>query len=75
MISYLVIVIVFSVTVAIGVFENPNFNIQDFCMNLALEFLGSLLTITVIEIYINARKEQRETKKQTTKQKYQKPSL
>ncbi|MDH6366367.1 MULTISPECIES: hypothetical protein [unclassified Breznakia] len=63
LISYIVIVIIFSVTFAIGVFDNPNFNLHDFCMNLASEFLGLLLTITVIEIYINARKKHREANK------------
>ncbi len=55
-ISFLVIGIitscVFSMTFAIGVFDNPNFTIQDFCMNLASELAGLIITVLVVDTYI-----------------------
>lgn len=54
-ISYFVVTVVFAVTFSIGVFSNPNFNIQDFCMNMASEFLGLVFALTVVEIYMREK--------------------
>lgn len=48
--------IVFSITFYFGVFANPNFNIHDFCMNLASEILGLIIAIVIVDTYINEKK-------------------
>lgn len=48
--------IVFSITFYFGVFANPNFNIHDFCMNLASEVLGLLITVVIVDTYIREKK-------------------
>lgn len=56
LIVYLVMLAIFSVTFYVGVFHNPNFNIYDFCMNLASEILGLVIALTVVEAYIREKK-------------------
>ena len=48
--------IVFSITFYFGVFANPNFNIHDFCMNLASEVLGLMITVVIVDTYIREKK-------------------
>lgn len=48
--------IIFSITFYFGVFANPNFNIYDFCMNLASEVLGLIIAVVIIDTYINEKK-------------------
>ena len=52
----LVMVLIFSVTFYFGVFANPNFNIYDFCMNLASEVLGIAITVIFIDTLISRKK-------------------
>lgn len=51
----LVMVIAFSITFYFGIFANPNFNINDFCMNLASEILGILITVVIVDSYIKEK--------------------
>lgn len=62
-ILYIVMVSIFSVTFAIGVFMNPNFNIYDFCMNLSSEILGFAIVLIVVETYIKEKTKRDESKK------------
>lgn len=48
--------IVFSITFYFGVFANPNFNIHDFCMNLASEILGLVITVVIVDTYTDEKK-------------------
>lgn len=63
-ILYLIMVSIFTVTFAVGVFMNPNFNLYDFCMNLASEILGLVITLVIVETYIKEKKKKNDTKKQ-----------
>lgn len=47
---------IFSITFTIGVFDNPNFTIQDFCMNLASELAGLVIALLVVDAYIRAKR-------------------
>ncbi|MCP1110339.1 hypothetical protein M2145_002041 [Lachnospiraceae bacterium PF1-21] len=51
----IIIFIVFSITFSVGVFANPNFNIHDFCMNLASEILGMVIALVLVEAYIKEK--------------------
>lgn len=51
-----VMFILFSITFYLGVFANPNFNIYDFCMNLASEILGLLIAIVIVDSYVSEKK-------------------
>lgn len=55
-------VLVFSVTFYFGIFANPDFNIYDFCMNLSSEILGLVITLVLVESYINAKKSKKDSK-------------
>lgn len=57
-----VTVAIFAVTFSVGVFNNPNFNIQDFCMNMASELLGIAIALTIVEVYVRERRKAREEK-------------
>jgi hypothetical protein len=46
----------FSITFSIGVFDNPNFSIQDFSMNLASELVGLVITLLMIDTYMSVRR-------------------
>jgi len=48
--------IIFSITFYFGVFANPNFNIHDFCMNLASEILGLIIAVVIVDTYISEKK-------------------
>lgn len=52
----IVMIVIFSVTFYFGVFANPNFNIHDFCMNLASEVLGIVITVVLIDTLISRKK-------------------
>lgn len=52
----LIMFIVFSITFYFGVFANPNFNIYDFCMNLASEILGLIIAVVIVDTYIREKK-------------------
>jgi len=52
----IIVFIVFSVTFYYGVFANPNFNIHDFCMNLASEILGLVIALVLVDTYINEKR-------------------
>lgn len=54
-ILFIVIFVIFSVTFYCGVFANPNFNIYDFCMNLASEILGLVITLVIVESYVREK--------------------
>lgn len=58
---YVIMVVIFAVTFNIGVFQNPNFNLHDFCMNLASEILGLAIALVVVESYV---REKQKDKKQ-----------
>ena len=53
---------VFSVTFSIGIFNNPNFNILDFCTNLASELLGLVIALVIVDSYISTKREYRQEK-------------
>ncbi len=50
---------VFGVVFNIGVFQNPNFSIYDFCGNLATEIVGMVIALIVVEAYIREREKAR----------------
>lgn len=52
----LIMFFVFTITFYFGVFANPNFNIYDFCMNLASEILGLIIAVAIVDTYINEKK-------------------
>lgn len=62
-ILYIIMVLIFSVTFSVGVFMNPNFNIYDFCMNLASEILGLAITLVIVETYIKEKAKKDDSKK------------
>jgi len=47
--------ITFSITFYFGVFANLNFNIHDFCMNLASEILGLVIAVVVVDTYVREK--------------------
>lgn len=51
--------IVFSITFYFGVFANPNFNIHEFCMNLASEILGLVITVVIVDTYMEEKRSKR----------------
>ena len=53
--------IVFSVTFYFGVFANPNFNIHEFCMNLASEILGLVITVVIVDTYMEEKRSKSKT--------------
>lgn len=53
--------IVFSITFYLGVFANPNFNIHEFCMNLASEILGLVITVVIVDTYMEEKKSKKTT--------------
>lgn len=53
----IIMMLVFSVTFYFGVFANPNFNIHDFCMNLASEIIGIVITVVLIDTIIRKKKQ------------------
>lgn len=53
--------IVFSITFYFGVFANPNFNIHEFCMNLASEILGLVITVVIVDTYMEEKRSKRKT--------------
>lgn len=52
---YLVLVALFSAVFSLGVFANPNFNIHDFCMNLASEIIGIVIALVLIDTYVKEK--------------------
>ncbi|MCP1103193.1 hypothetical protein M2454_002596 [Aequitasia blattaphilus] len=62
-ILYTVMVTIFTVTFAVGVFMNPNFNIYDFCMNLASEILGLAIALVIVETYIKEKAKRDDSQK------------
>lgn len=55
----IVMCVTFGITFSIGIFNNPNFNIYDFCMNLASEVLGMVITLVIVDTYIAEKKKAR----------------
>lgn len=53
---FIVMCMIFSVTFYFGVFANPNFNIYDFCMNMASEILGLVIAVVIVDTYVLERK-------------------
>ena len=51
----IIMFLIFGVTFSVGVFSNPNFNIHDFCMNLASEILGLVIALVLVETYIKEK--------------------
>ncbi len=55
----IVLSIIFTVIVAftyvVGIFNNPNFNIHDFCANLSSEFIGWILAVTIFQYYFDEK--------------------
>jgi len=56
---------VFAVSFNVGVANNPNFNIHDFCMRLASELVGLIFAVVIVENYIRMKTERAKEKKQT----------
>lgn len=54
---------VFSVTFNVGIINNPNFNIHDFCMGFASELAGLIFAIIIVENYIRMRTARTQEKK------------
>lgn len=50
-----IMVVVFSITFTFGVFGNPNFNIYDFCMNLASEIIGMVIALILVDAYVKEK--------------------
>lgn len=65
-IQYLVVSViyfsVFSTTFSIGVVNNPNFNLIDFCMNLASELLGLIFSLVIVDTYIKMKRDYNQEK-------------
>lgn len=59
-----VMFVIFSITFYLGVFTNPNFNIHDFCMNLASEILGLIITVVIVDTYMDAKKKEKKENKE-----------
>ena len=51
----IIMVVVFSITFTFGVFGNPNFNIYDFCMNLASEIIGMVIALILVDAYVKEK--------------------
>lgn len=47
-------------TFYVGVIENPDFNIYDFCMGLASELVGAVIALLIIDVYIKTKTDYRE---------------
>lgn len=60
---YLIMVAVFSVTFYFGIIVNPNFNIYDFCMNMASEILGLVIAVVIVDSYIVVKRREGEKNK------------
>jgi len=56
---------VFAVSFSVGIGNNPNFNIHDFCMGLASELVGLIFAVVIVENYIRIKTERAKEKKQT----------
>ena len=56
---------VFTVSFNVGIVNNPNFNIHDFCMGLASELVGLIFAVVIVENYIRLKTERAKEKKQT----------
>lgn len=68
----------FSITFSIGIFDNPDFTIQDFCMNLASELIGLLITVLVVDTYLRVRRNylmDRKAKKEGSMESTQEPEM
>lgn len=59
-ILFIIIFIIFFVTFSVGVFSNPNFNVYDFCMNLASEILGLVIALVLVETYIKEKQKKQD---------------
>jgi len=55
-ILFLVLCLIFSFTFYFGVFANPNFNINDFCMNLSSEIIGLVIVVVFVDKIIEGKK-------------------
>ena len=56
MILVIAIVVIFGVTFGLGIFANPHFDIYDFCMSLATEFIGLIIALVVVIGYLGYEK-------------------
>lgn len=63
---YIVMFIILVTTFTIGIFDNPNFDFQDFCASLAAEFLGMTFALTVVELFIKEKTKASEKDKTAT---------
>ena len=55
---------IFSITFSIGIFNNPNFDLYDFCFNLSTELIGALITAGIIGVYIKTKTDYLQKKKE-----------
>lgn len=55
-ILFIIMFIIFGIAFYFGVFANPNFNIHDFCMNLASEILGLVIAVVIVDTYVREKK-------------------
>ena len=51
----IVMALVFSFAFYFGIFTNPNFNIHDFCMNLAADIIWLVVTVILVDAIIKAK--------------------
>jgi len=51
----LIFTIIAGVTFSFGIFNNPTFNINDFCANLSSEFIGWILAVTIFQYYLDEK--------------------
>lgn len=63
LILHIVIVIIISITLSIGIFGNPEFNIYDFFGGFSAELIGMVFALVVVETYVNERVALRDTNK------------
>ncbi len=40
---------------SLGIFNNPTFNINEFCANLSSEFIGWILAVTIFQYYVDEK--------------------
>lgn len=47
--------VIVGITFSIGIFANPDFQLNEFCINLSSEFIGWVLAVTLFQYYYDTR--------------------
>lgn len=48
---------VITITLSLGVWDNPNFSIHDFFLNLASELVGLFITVLIVDTYLRMKRQ------------------